>query len=61
MSNSLAAKATKSTTQKKDSSSKFSQFFREASSSERKKVFLHVAREASKEQLAVVNSVKKTQ
>lgn len=37
-------------TTSEDGSSQFSKFFREASSAEKKKVFLEVARKASKEQ-----------
>lgn len=43
--------------QKKDRSSEFSKFFREASSREKKKVFLEVAKRASQEQLEVIRSV----
>lgn len=39
---------------KRDRSSEFSRFFREASSGDKKKVFLDVARKASKEQLNVI-------
>lgn len=42
---------------KEDKSSDFSKFFREASSGEKKKVFLDVARKASKEQLEMMRSV----
>lgn len=41
----------------KDTSSAFSKFFREASSREKKKVFLDVAKKASREQLEVIKSV----
>lgn len=47
-------------TQKKDKSSEFSKFFREASSREKKKVFLEVAKRASKEQLEIIRSVQLT-
>ena len=43
--------------EKKDNSSKFSKFFRTASAGEKKKVFLDVARKASKEQLDLIRSV----
>ena len=43
---------------KEDTSSDFSKFFREASSAEKKKVFLHVAKQASKEQLELMRSVR---
>ncbi len=39
---------------KKDSSSEFSRFIREASSGEKKKVFMEVARKASAEQKEVI-------
>lgn len=39
-----------------DTSSAFSKFFREASSREKKRVFLNVAREASKEQREVMRA-----
>lgn len=39
---------------KEDKSSEFSRFFREASSREKKKVFLEVAKRASREQLEVI-------
>lgn len=42
---------------KEDTSSEFSKFFREASSREKKKVFLDVAKKASKEQMEVIRSV----
>lgn len=42
---------------KEDTSSEFSRFFREASSREKKKVFLDVAKKASKEQLDVIKEV----
>lgn len=41
---------------KVDKSSDFSKFFREASSGEKKKVFLDVARKASREQMNVIKS-----
>ena len=47
-------------TNKKDSgasSSEFSRFFREASSGEKKKVFMDVARKASEDQRKVMESV----
>jgi len=43
---------------KEDKSSKFSKFFREASSGEKKKVFLDVAKKASGEQAEVIRSVR---
>lgn len=43
--------------EKTSKSSDFSRFFREASSREKKKVFLTVARKASEEQLAVIKAV----
>lgn len=43
--------------QKEDKSSEFSKFFREASSREKKKVFLEVAKRASQEQLEIIRSV----
>jgi hypothetical protein len=43
------------TTKKDTKSSDFSKFFREASSSKKKKVFLEVARQATKDQLDVIN------
>ncbi len=42
---------------KKDTSSAFSKFFREASAAEKKKVYLGVAKKASKEQLEIIRSV----
>ena len=42
---------------KEDTSSEFSKFFREASSREKKKVFLDVAKRASREQLEMIRSV----
>lgn len=44
------------TVKKEDTSSDFSKFFREASSREKKKVFLDVAKKASREQLEVIRS-----
>ncbi|MEI6238251.1 MAG: hypothetical protein WCP15_01795 [bacterium] len=41
-----------------DKSSGFSKFFREASSREKKKVFLDVAKKASEDQLELIKSVK---
>lgn len=41
---------------KEDKSSDFSKFFRKASSGEKKKVFLDVAKRASKEQLEMMRS-----
>ncbi|QTE35882.1 hypothetical protein J3L18_22425 [Mucilaginibacter gossypii] len=41
-------------TKTKEKSSNFSRFFREASSAERKKVFLAAARQANKEQLEII-------
>lgn len=46
-----------SSVSKKDTSSEFSKFFREASSREKKKVFMDVAKKASKEQLDIINDV----
>jgi hypothetical protein len=43
---------------KGDKSSNFSKFFREASSREKKKVFLDVAKKASKEQRDVIQSTR---
>ena len=54
----ILSKATGTKAKKEDKSSEFSKFFREASSGEKKKVFLDVARKASKEQLEVIKSVK---
>jgi len=42
---------------KEDKSSDFSKFFREASSGEKRKVFLDVAKRASREQLELIRSV----
>lgn len=42
----------------KESSSEFSRFFREASSREKKKVFMDVARKASEDQRKVIESVR---
>jgi len=42
----------------KENSSEFSKFFREASSGEKKKVFLDVAKKASKEQLDLINDAR---
>lgn len=53
----LLSKITGADTKKKDTSSAFSKFFREAPSSEKKKVYLDVAKRASKEQLEVIRSV----
>ncbi len=44
--------------EKKETSSSFSEFFRKASSREKKKVFLDVAKKASKEQLEIMRSVR---
>ena len=41
-----------------DKSSNFSKFFREASSREKKKVFLEVAKKASKEQRDVIHATR---
>ena len=41
----------------KEPSSEFSRFFREASSREKKKVFMDVARKASEDQRKVIESV----
>lgn len=46
---------------KEDKSSEFSKFFRNASSSEKKKVFMDVAKKASKEQAEVIRSAKMAQ
>ena len=54
-------KVSKNKTEKKDKSSDFSKFFREASSSEKKKVFLDVAKKASEEQRELIESVGATQ
>lgn len=43
---------------KEDTSSEFSKFFRKASSGEKKKVFLDVAKKASEEQLEIMRSVR---
>ncbi len=53
----LIAKISSHKAEKKDTSSKFSKFFRTASAGEKKKVFLDVARKASKEQLDLIRSV----
>ena len=45
------------TAKKLDKSTDFSRFFREASSGEKKKVYLEVAKKASKEQLAVIQKI----
>jgi len=45
----------------KKNSSEFSRFFREASSREKKKVFLEVARKASADQQKVIESVRPVQ
>jgi len=42
-------------------SSEFSRFFREASSGEKKKVFMEVARKASEDQRKVIESVRPMQ
>ncbi len=52
------AKITTRTTKKEDTSSDFSKFFRDASSGEKKKVFLDVARKASEEQREVIRSAR---
>ncbi|MFA5830032.1 MAG: hypothetical protein WC843_06115 [Candidatus Gracilibacteria bacterium] len=44
-------------TRKEDTSSDFSKFFRKASYAQKRKVFLEVAKKASKEQLEVIQSV----
>lgn len=44
-------------TKKEDKSSDFSKFFREASSGEKKKVFLDMAKRASKEQRELMRSL----
>lgn len=56
MFNVLFAKIFAMKKKKDDTSSAFSKFFREASSREKKKVFLEVAKKASKEQLEVIRS-----
>jgi hypothetical protein len=43
---------------KVDKSSNFSKFFREASSREKKKVFLEVAKKASKEQRDIIKNAR---
>ncbi len=53
----LLSKMTPSRRGKEDTSSEFSKFFREASSREKKKVFLDVAKRASREQLEMIRSV----
>lgn len=45
---------------KEDKSSEFSKFFRNASSGEKKKVFMDAARKASKEQAEVIRNSKMT-
>jgi vacuolar-type H+-ATPase subunit B/Vma2 len=50
----MFSKIFQKTTKKEEKSSSFSKFFREASSAERKKVFLDVAKQASKEQLETI-------
>lgn len=57
----LLSKITGTKTNGKDTSSAFSKFFREASSGEKKKVYLDVAKKASKEQLEVIRSVQHAQ
>ncbi len=52
------SKMTNKKEKKKDTSSEFSKFFRKASSGEKKKVFLDVAKKASEEQLEVIRSVR---
>lgn len=52
----LLLKMTKNKTRKEDKSGEFSKFFRKASSREKKKVFLDVAKRASKEQLELIQS-----
>jgi len=52
----MFAKIFQKTAKKEEKSSDFSKFFREASSEEKKKVFLDVARRASKEQLETIRS-----
>jgi len=42
----------------KDTSSEFSRFIREASSREKKKIFMEVARKASEDQRKVIESVR---
>lgn len=41
-----------------DTSSEFSKFFRQASSAEKKKVFMDAAKKASKEQAEVIRNAK---
>ena len=53
----ILSKITDSKMKAKDRSSEFSKFFREASSREKKKVFLEVAKKASAEQLEVIRRV----
>ena len=55
----ILAKITGRKAEKVDTSSKFSKFFRNASSAEKKKVFLEVAREAAEEQREFIRSVEK--
>lgn len=55
----ISALISRFTSKSKDTSSEFSKFFREASSREKKKVFMEVAREASAEQLKVMEGVPK--
>jgi len=55
------SKITGKSVKKEGVSSEFSKFFREASSGEKKKVFLDVARKASKEQLEVIKHVRLAQ
>ncbi|OGG55243.1 hypothetical protein A3D62_01510 [Candidatus Kaiserbacteria bacterium RIFCSPHIGHO2_02_FULL_49_11] len=45
----------------KENSSEFSRFFREASSREKKKVFLEVARKASADQQKIIESARPMQ
>jgi len=54
----ILSKMTRAGAKKEDKSSDFSKFFREASSAEKKKVFLDVAKKASKEQLEMMQSVR---
>ena len=51
-------KVSPNSTGKRDKSSEFSRFFREATSREKKKVFLDVAKRASREQLETIQSVR---
>ncbi len=54
----ILSKMTRTRAKKEDKSSDFSKFFREASSAEKKRVFLDVAKKASKEQLELMKSTR---